>query len=157
MHFREMINKSILTILPFGILAVFLLNWILNIENPVIRLCGIFVTVAGYSALFIFIEYLVQKQSDRSIFETGERPLNSINEEAEAGDLGELSPIEEDTDFGELIEVDAQDQQPVELINPVQKTKSESKNLVTESDLQEKIEELEVLDESVEDLEVIDD
>jgi hypothetical protein len=157
MQFRVMIKKSVLRVLPFSVLFIFLLDRISQVENPVFRISGISALVFGFSTILITIEYFMYRQLNRNLSESGENPFNQINGEIEAIELEELIPVEEENDFGELIEVEDQAQQPVEFINPVIDEEPETIDFLSASNFPENIEELEVFEEPIEELEALDE
>jgi len=157
MLFRVMIKKTVIRILPVIALLVFLLDRIALIENSIFRIIGFYAALIGFSVIFTILEYVMYRKLNRNKSEPVETPRQNTVEAAENNVIEELVPVEEENDFGELIEVDDQIQQPVELTSSVLEPEPEIIEYYTAANLHENIEELEVLDESVEELEPIDE
>ena len=157
MLFHVMIKKSAFRVLPFGALLVLLLNLISLIDDLFFRIIGISAAVIGFTIIFSTIEYFMYRKLNRNITERKDVRIEEINEAYEINAIEELAPIEEENDFGELLEVEEQLQQPVLITKPPKEIKQEPIDFFSAANQQENVEELEVLDESVEELEAIDE
>lgn len=157
MRFRVLIKKSLARVLPLTIVFIVLLNIVSQLEDLFLRICGITLSVFGFSLLLITIEYYLFKRLNFVGSKEESTDFKPVFWEPDTGELEELAIVEEENDFGELLEVEDQALQPVNISNPVKPVEQEQKEILAFDFSSENIEELEVIEDSVEELESVDE
>ena len=144
-------------VLPLAAVFIIFLNKISQWEDFFLRIGGITLSVFGFSFLISTIEFFVFKRLNTP----GQKKETKVSEpffvEPDTGELEELTSVEEENDFGELLEVEDQALQPVAFSEPVKSVEQEKKEIIPSDFSIENIEELEVIEDSVEELESVDE
>lgn len=158
MHFRIMVKKSVLRALPFAILFIYMLSRISLWENSVLRVVGISIALIVFCVLLFTIIFLMF----RTLMNDEESPnlhADGIDfNKSETIEIEELVAIDEENDFGELLEVEEQDFNPEEMNPQVFHNEIEMSDIKKHySTSTEIIEELEVYEDPVEELEAVDE
>lgn len=157
MLFRVLVKKSLLSVLTLAVALIVLLNIISQWEVPLLRIGGIALSVFCFTLIFFTIEYFIFRRLNPPSPAKEPDAFDPEFVESEISNLEELVPVEEENEFGELLEVEDPALQPVEFSKPAQVADPEKMKITPSSLPFENIEELEVLDDLLEELEAIDE
>lgn len=167
MHNREVLKKTVKGIILPAALLVYILDRVLPAENQPIRIFILIVSISLYSALVLVIFFKnfkrteSEKNTARESSGTVTFPVRNHeqNDVFQKDELQELIPLEDEHDFGELIEVE--DPEPVKQVHTsALEEKSVTIDFYRPSepvDSPETLEELEGVEDSVEELEAVDE